>query len=184
MNKEAFAWGRLAAHGACTITSARWKRRNPETFEQKQARRIAFLTDYQDAAWAERYRRLVDQVGRVRKAKIRNSTVLTEAVAQGFFKADVLLGRIRSGASVHEWRVLQKLERQFDGDYTLTFHMAPPLAAAAIDRPAIAEDDLRAVDDARHTVCWQASKGLRGGASTFSARTGRASHGAPDDRRI
>ncbi len=133
MNKEAFNWGRLAAHDPKCFNEAIRSLSAPppeeRTYEQMQARRIEFLTDYQDAAWAGRYRKLVDATAQAERAKVKNSTALTEAVAQSFFKLMSYKDEYEVARLYTNSEFRKKLERQFDGNYTLTFHMAPPLAA-------------------------------------------------------
>ncbi|MDE2362725.1 MAG: indolepyruvate ferredoxin oxidoreductase family protein [Hyphomicrobiales bacterium] len=133
MNKEAFMWGRLAAHDPKAVHQAIRSLEAPEaeeeTFEQKLARRIAFLTDYQDAAWAARYKKLVDAASAAEKTKIKSSTDLTEAVAHGFFKLMSYKDEYEVARLYTNGEFQKKLERQFEGAYSLTFHMAPPIAA-------------------------------------------------------
>ncbi len=66
-NKAAFEWGRQAAHDwkkveahLAPATVIEFKKR--ETVESIVARRVEFLTAYQDAGYAARYRELVEQV--------------------------------------------------------------------------------------------------------------------------
>ena len=132
-NKEAFAWGRLAAHDPKRVHEAIRSLEIPEmeeeTPEQKQARRIAFLTAYQDAAWAQRYTKLVDAVAKAEQAKVRGTSALSDAVRESFFKLMSYKDEYEVARLYTNGEFRQKLARQFDGDYTLTFHMAPPLAA-------------------------------------------------------
>ncbi|MFV0282125.1 MAG: indolepyruvate ferredoxin oxidoreductase family protein [Rhodoblastus sp.] len=132
-NKDAFRWGRLAAHDPKRVHEAVRSLEIPEveeeTAEQKKARRIAFLTGYQNAGWAQRYQRLVDEAAGAEQAKAKGADGLAEAVADGFFKLmsykdEYEVARLYANREFHK-----KLARQFDGDYTLTFHMAPPLLA-------------------------------------------------------
>ncbi len=175
MNKEAFMWGRLAAHDPKRVHEAIRSLEAPEpeeeNFEQKQARRIAFLTDYQDASWAERYRKLVDQVTQVEKAKIRNSTALTEAVAQSFFKLMSYKDEYEVARLYTNGAFRKKLERQFDGDYTLTFHMAPPLAARRDPQTGHLQKMTFGPWMMRVMRVLAGFKGLRGGALDIFGRT-------------
>ena len=81
-NIDAFAAGRLAA---AEPDFARAPEARPaETLEEIIARRVAFLTDYQDEAWARRYRAMIE---RVREAeKPHGSEALAEAAARALFK--------------------------------------------------------------------------------------------------
>jgi indolepyruvate ferredoxin oxidoreductase len=93
------------------------------------ARRVAFLTDYQDAAYARRYSDFVARVRAAEAAKASGSTDLTEAAARYLFKLmaykdEYEVARLYTGG---EFR--RRIEQQFDGDYKLHFHLAPPLLA-------------------------------------------------------
>ncbi|MBS1188182.1 MAG: pyruvate ferredoxin/flavodoxin oxidoreductase family protein [Burkholderiaceae bacterium] len=90
-NQQAFGWGRAAAHDLAAVE----KLATPAhpiilhrrlTVDQIIAQRIEFLTDYQDAAYAERYRAFVEQVRMAENALGIGSTRLTEAVARYYFK--------------------------------------------------------------------------------------------------
>lgn len=93
------------------------------------SRRVKFLTDYQDAAWAGRYANFVAQVRAAEQRRAPGSTLLSEAVSRYFFKLmsykdEYEVARLYSGK---EFR--RRLEQQFEGDYKLHFHLAPPLLA-------------------------------------------------------
>jgi indolepyruvate ferredoxin oxidoreductase len=91
--------------------------------------RTAFLAGYQDEAYAGRFR---DLVGEVRAAETRvapGSLALTEAVARNLsklmaYKDEYEVARLHASA---EFR--RDLAAQFEGDYRLKFHLAPPLLA-------------------------------------------------------
>ena len=57
------------------------------TLDESIARRVAFLTDYQDAAYATKYKGLVDKVRAAEQAKVAGSAALSEAVARYAFKS-------------------------------------------------------------------------------------------------
>ena len=56
------------------------------SLDEQLTRRIAFLTDYQDAAYAQKYRGLVDKVRAAEQQKTPGHSKLTEAVARYAFK--------------------------------------------------------------------------------------------------
>jgi indolepyruvate ferredoxin oxidoreductase len=133
MNRRAFHWGRRAAADpaavACLLPAP------PPTaaasLEEIIARRQAFLTDYQDAAYAERYRSLVE---RVRAAEARlgadpPSTRLTEAVARGYFKLLAAKDEYEVARLYAETGFLDRVGEAFEGDYRLNFHLVPTLIA-------------------------------------------------------
>ena len=134
MNKSAFMWGRLAAHDIDAAETAAEQRsvKNPatkisETLEQIIGRRTTFLTDYQNAAYARRYTELVQEVQERESNAIPGQMLLTKAVAKYAFKLmsykdEYEVARLHSSP---EFRA--KIRETFDGDYKLTFHLAPPL---------------------------------------------------------
>jgi indolepyruvate ferredoxin oxidoreductase len=135
MNQAAFLWGRRTAHDAGAVERLLAPREEARREEPVQSldeligRRERFLTDYQNAAWAGRYRRLVDEVRKVEAEKVRGQTGLTEAVARYFsklmaYKDEYEVARLHSDPAFR-----QKLEAQFEGPFKLRFHLAPPLLA-------------------------------------------------------
>ena len=93
------------------------------------ARRLAFLTDYQNAKYAKRYGDLVGKVRTAEAAKAPGSTDLTEAVARYAFKLMAYKDEYEVARLYTSGDFKRKLEQQFDGDYKLHFHLAPPLLA-------------------------------------------------------
>ncbi|WP_305806018.1 indolepyruvate ferredoxin oxidoreductase family protein [Stenotrophomonas sp. YIM B06876] len=93
------------------------------------ARRSSFLTDYQDAAYAGRYRRLVDAVRQAEQRLAPGSTALTEAVARYFFKLMAYKDEYEVARLYTSGDFRRQVERQFEGDYQIRFHLAPPLLA-------------------------------------------------------
>ena len=93
------------------------------------ARRRAFLTDYQDARYAGRYMALVERVRAAEQARAPGSTDLSEAVARYFFKLMAYKDEYEVARLYTSGDFRRRLEQQFDGDYTVQFHLAPPLLA-------------------------------------------------------
>ena len=103
--------------------------RRSETLESLVERRAAFLVDYQDAAYAARYRALVERVQAAERARAKGMRGLAEAVARGYFKLlaykdEYEVARLHAAP---EFR--RRIEATFEGDWTLEFHLAPPLFA-------------------------------------------------------
>ena len=124
-NMQAFEWGRRAGHDPMsveTLVGLDDEAPEPPSLDALINRRVAHLTDYRDAAYATRYRALVERV----RAAERNAGLgeaLTTAVARAYHK---LL------ASKDEWEVArlfaapefhEALAREFDGDFKLHFHI-------------------------------------------------------------
>jgi indolepyruvate ferredoxin oxidoreductase len=93
------------------------------------ARRAAFLTDYQDAAYASRYTDLVAKVRSAEAIKAPGSNALTEAVARYFFKLMAYKDEYEVARLYTSGDFQRRLQQQFDGDYEVHFHLAPPLFA-------------------------------------------------------
>jgi indolepyruvate ferredoxin oxidoreductase len=133
-NKQAFNWGRLAAIDPARVEKAAFPAQaKPETqvlsrsLDEMIARRVAFLTDYQDAAYAKGYADLVARVREVEAAKAPGSTALAEAVARYDFKLRAIKDEYEVARLYANTDFLKRVDAQFEGDYKLTYHLAPPL---------------------------------------------------------
>ncbi len=119
----------LPTHGGdvafLPLDDARLSRSLDEMIE----RRSAFLTDYQDAAYANRYRSLVERVRAAEAERIGGSTALTETVARYLFKLMAYKDEYEVARLYTSGDFQRRLQQQFEGDYQLRFHLAPPLFA-------------------------------------------------------
>ncbi len=125
-NRLAFAIGRtMAAAPERLAAFYRPEPEPPETLDQAIARRVAYLTSYQDADYAARYQ---EKLARLRAA-------LPRQVPEGFHLA-VARNLFKLMAYKDEYEVARlmtlpefdaDLKRHFDGDFTVRYHMAPPL---------------------------------------------------------
>ncbi|HEX2134704.1 MAG TPA: indolepyruvate ferredoxin oxidoreductase family protein [Microvirga sp.] len=124
-NKQAFAWGRLASADPEFFTKAIGRGPEaPETLDQVIARRVAFLTAYQDAAYAARYQA---KVAKVRAAEAAlGSEALTDAVARSLFKLMAYKDEYEVARLHMETGFLEELDGQFEGDFKVRYHLAPP----------------------------------------------------------
>ena len=126
LNQQAFLWGRRAAHDLAAVEQLA-KPKTPdaprcETFDDIVADRMARLTAYQDAAYAQRYLELVT---RVRQADSGADQALSRAVARYYFKLLAYKDEYEVARLYSEPAFRQALEAQFEGDYRLHFHLAP-----------------------------------------------------------
>jgi indolepyruvate ferredoxin oxidoreductase len=135
-NKAAFTWGRHCAHNLVGVNALMEAAQNPAQVVQFHARpsvdaivdqRVAFLTDYQDAAYAQRYRAVVDRV-RAAEAPLQK-TSLTEAVARNLFKLMAYKDEYEVARLHTDTAFLQKINGMFEGDFKVNYHLAPPLIA-------------------------------------------------------
>ncbi|MGY4514481.1 indolepyruvate ferredoxin oxidoreductase family protein [Lysobacter sp. HA18] len=91
------------------------------------ARRVNFLTDYQNASYAKRYSDFVGKVRAAEEAKAPGSTDLTEAVARYAFKLMAYKDEYEVARLYTSGEFRRRLEQQFEGDFKLRFHLAPPM---------------------------------------------------------
>ncbi len=130
MNRAAFLWGRRAAHDPDAVTRAAQPAAAAApapTLDDIIATRDRFLTDYQDAAYAARYRARVAEV-RAAESGL-GSTRLTEAVAQNLFRLMAIKDEYEVARLFAETDFIKRLGDQFEGEYSLRFHLAPPVLA-------------------------------------------------------
>jgi len=130
-NKTSFLWGRRAA-----VDPARVERialpahpvvlQLPQSLDAFIKRRVAFLTAYQDGAYAARYQALVEQV-RAAEARFGAGTRLTMAVAKSYFKLMAYKDEYEVARLHTDSSFVAKLKAQFEGGFTLKFNLAPPL---------------------------------------------------------
>jgi indolepyruvate ferredoxin oxidoreductase len=135
-NRQAFAWGRRAAvDGALVETRAMPKAAQPdshrrsETLDDIIARRVAFLTEYQNAAYAQRYALRIRGLRDIEAARLGGSTALTEAAARALFKVMAYKDEYEVARLYAETDFARRVAEQFEGPYELRFHLAPPLLA-------------------------------------------------------
>ena len=135
-NKRAFLWGRRAAHDFAAVEKLAEPAEAPETkhlsrsLEEMIARRAAFLTDYQDAAYAGRYKALVERAKAAEAAKAPGREGLAEAIARYYFKLLAYKDEYEVARLFTSGDFMAKVNEQFEGDFKLRFHLAPPLSAS------------------------------------------------------
>jgi indolepyruvate ferredoxin oxidoreductase len=90
-------------------------------------RRVRFLAAYQDAAYAERYRTRVEAIRAAEARVTPGQDKLTWAVAKYYFKLMAYKDEYEVARLYTDGSFQRQLERTFEGDYTLEFHLAPPM---------------------------------------------------------
>ena len=139
-NAQAFGWGRLAAHDPARV----WKIARPlmvpkadgeededapETLDGIVEHRATFLREYQDEAWAESYRRTVERVRAAEAERAPGRGGLAEAVARNLFRLMSYKDEYEVARLYTSGEFEAGLRRQFEGDFRLRFHLAPPFLA-------------------------------------------------------
>ncbi len=149
-NKAAFEWGRRAAHDPSAVKALVKSGqvielvRRSVNLDELIAKRVEFLTAYQNARYAAEYKAFVDAV-RSKEAELafsrtatrpdamRPSTRLTEAVARYLFKLMAYKDEYEVARLHADPKFLERVAAQFEGtmgqDFQLAYHLAPPLTA-------------------------------------------------------
>jgi indolepyruvate ferredoxin oxidoreductase len=137
-NKTAFAIGRLAAADPAAFERLRGDADAKADTAAAQSlfgplglieRRVEFLTAYQDAALAARFRSLVEAVHAREQALGTPGAPLTTIVAQQFSRLLAVKDEYEVARLYTDGGFARSLAEQFDSVGPLTFHMAPPLLA-------------------------------------------------------
>jgi len=138
MNQAAFHWGRRAAVDPAAVENlaqpatavASDARHLSESFEDTVERRVRFLTAYQNAAYAARYRALVGKVTAAEAARAPGKCGLADAVARYLFKLMAYKDEYEVARLYTDGAFLKQVATEFDGDnLRFEFHLAPPLLA-------------------------------------------------------
>jgi len=136
MNRRAFLWGRRAAHDPAAVEAAARPglghmatRTMSRTLDDLVTDRVADLTRYQNAAYAARYKALVDKARAAESARAPGMDGFAAAVARYAHKAMAYKDEYEVARLYTDGDFLRSVREAFEGDYTLRFHLAPPLLA-------------------------------------------------------
>ena len=173
-NKAAFEWGRQCAANLQQVQSMFAAQQviqlvKKPSLEELVAKRVAFLTDYQDAAYAADYQTFVNKV-HAAEAQLGTSTRLSQAVARYLFKLMAYKDEYEVARLHTSQEFTDKIANMFEGDYKIVHHLAPPLTAAKNDKGELVKKAYGPW--MRKAFGLMASlKGLRGGALDIFGRT-------------
>ena len=136
MNREAFRWGRRAGRdlgaveGLAATGDEGLEPPAPKTLDEFVERRVADLTEWQNAAWAARYRGLVERVREAERGLGEGAgEALSGAVARFAYKLMAYKDEYEVARLYTDGAFRERLAARFEGDLRVTFHMAPPLLA-------------------------------------------------------
>jgi indolepyruvate ferredoxin oxidoreductase len=140
MNRRAFALGRILAHDEKLVDD--WKPSTEmepvaaalapseeEALEHQVTHRESHLDGYQDAAYAARYRHWVERIQVVEAKQASGSHRLTRAVAKSLFQLMAYKDEYEVARLYTDGRFRERLEREFEGDFEVSVHLAPPAFA-------------------------------------------------------
>ena len=133
MNKQAFVWGRRAAVDLRGVEALLGEEPSAhhlaQGFDEVVARRVDFLTGYQNAAYAARYRALVMRAREVERARTPGREEFSLAVARNLFKLMAVKDEYEVARLYSDGAFRDQVKAAFEGDLRLEFHLAPPLFA-------------------------------------------------------
>ncbi|MDO9091791.1 MAG: indolepyruvate ferredoxin oxidoreductase family protein [Rubrivivax sp.] len=186
-NKAAFDWGRRCAHDLAAVQalfkaegalarasegSAVIQFVKKPALAEMVATRVDFLTGYQDAAYAARYKAFVEKVqaAETRAVGEKGGTALSEAVARYLFKLMAYKDEYEVARLHTDPAFTAKIAGMFEGDYKLVHHLAPPLTAKKNDKGELVKKPFGPWMRSAFGVLAK-MKGLRGTALDFFGRS-------------
>ncbi len=133
-NKAAFEWGRRCAHELPAVQSLLQTGQviqflKKPALAELVATRVEFLRGYQDDAYAASYRAFVEKVRDAESSVQSGSTKLSETVARYLFKLMAYKDEYEVARLHTDPAFSAKIASQFEGDYKVSYHLAPPLIA-------------------------------------------------------
>jgi indolepyruvate ferredoxin oxidoreductase len=146
-NKTAFEWGCRAAHNWAEVEALLQPAQvieftKRESLEDLITKRVAFLTAYQNAAYADKYTSFVNVV-RAKELALSAGVMtqvtaqrlpLTEAVVRNLFKLMAYKDEYEVARLHSDGTFEKKIAGMFEGDFKLNYHLAPPLLAKKNDK--------------------------------------------------
>jgi indolepyruvate ferredoxin oxidoreductase len=137
MNVAAFRWGRRAAADLKAVEAKAPRpeaidpaRKLSQSFDEVVERRVVFLTDYQDAAYAARYRAVVERAKAIETTKALGKTGLADAVARYLFKLMAYKDEYEVARLYADPSFERQVRNDIGGEHLrYQVHLAPPLLA-------------------------------------------------------
>ncbi|MBO6638218.1 MAG: indolepyruvate ferredoxin oxidoreductase family protein [Roseitalea sp.] len=128
-NTNAFQLGRWWVHDRAAVEallpqSEAAKPVAEQSLQELIDRRAGVLTDYQNAAYAERYMRTVEKI-----RQVDGDGPLSVAVAKYLFKLMAYKDEYEVARLYTDGRFTADLQSRFEGDFKVVLHLAPPLLA-------------------------------------------------------
>jgi indolepyruvate ferredoxin oxidoreductase len=137
--KQAFAWGRLAVHDRAAVERAAGAPSQTaleHTLDEWMERHVAWLTAYQDASYADRYRRALAPV--IAAAKhVGAGDALPIAAAKSLYRLMAYKDEYEVARLYSDGKFAAELADAFEGDMRVEVHLAPPLFAKKDPRTGV-----------------------------------------------
>ncbi len=137
-NKAAFEWGRRCAHDLNAVRALYQASQviqivKKPSLDEMLAKRVEFLTGYQNAAYAQQYQDFVAKVRAVEEP-LGQGTRLSQAVARYLFKLMAYKDEYEVARLHTDAAFTQKISEMFEGDFKIVHHLAPPATAKKDDK--------------------------------------------------
>jgi indolepyruvate ferredoxin oxidoreductase len=137
MNQAAFRWGRRAAFDLAAVekqlptpSTQDDNRRLSDSLDEIVARRVEFLTKYQNADYARGYGDFVARVRDAEAGQAKGRSGLAEAVARNLFKLMAYKDEYEVARLYTDGDFTRQVANTFEpGSLRFEFHLAPPLLA-------------------------------------------------------
>ena len=129
-NLQAFNAGRLAADDAAQLKSILGLQKAPSAVEDLTsilALRVDYLTQYQDAATADRYKRYILQLASREQQIAPDSELLSQVVAKVYFKLLAYKDEYEVARLYTNGDFASQLAANFAAGYKVNFHLAPEI---------------------------------------------------------
>ncbi len=135
-NLSAFAWGRRAAFDPARVRGiVRSLGVGPisldESLDDMVTRRSDELQRYQGRAYGKRYRGVMVRVKEAEGKRVGGDHELARAVAHNLYRLMAYKDEYETARLYSDGGFDKDLARQFDGDFRLEYHLAPPVPALA-----------------------------------------------------
>ncbi len=135
-NKRTFALGRAAAVSGDTVLKAAGLAEESDgadpSIDSLIEKRHAFLTGYQNAAYADNYRSFVQRII-TNTRTIPGAEAFHAAIARNLFKLMAYKDEYEVARLYTDGPFKKEIARTFKGDYKLKFHLAPPVLNSETD---------------------------------------------------
>lgn len=139
-NILAFQWGRMAAHDIGALeraidnkTTSQSQYAIATSLEEVVGKRVDFLRDYQNVAYAQRYAAFVERV-RSSEANVSTERRLTDVIARNYFKLLAYKDEYEVARLYTDGTFEREVAATFEGDYTIRYHFAPPFLSRVDQR--------------------------------------------------
>ena len=193
MNRKAFNWGRMAVHdlavvkqaagiGAVTLGAPSGANESAtasafidngtitKSLDETIALRVKFLTEYQDAAYAQQYQSFVEKIRSAENRHMASKTGLSEATAKYLFKLMAYKDEYEVARLYTTGDFEKRIKETFDGDFKIKFNLAPPMFSKKDSNGHLIKQEYGSWIFTAFKIMTKL-KGLRGGAFDIFGKT-------------